>query len=115
MSDSIQSVRPVGQDRRGRDRRDRDRRSGPEPSALPAGSNLPVVVSGQEAHAAPPPPPPAADAAFTAQLIGQSGQRRGLKGGQVVLDEARSAYLETEYSGPLDRRPSSGVLKDTDL
>jgi hypothetical protein len=47
---------------------------------------------------------------FAAQLIGQDGQRRGLRGGAPVLDAARSAYLGAEYSGENDRRPSSGLL-----
>jgi hypothetical protein len=47
---------------------------------------------------------------YAAQLIGQDGQRRGLRGGAPVLDAARSAYLGAEYSGENDRRPSSGLL-----
>jgi hypothetical protein len=46
-----------------------------------------------------------------AQMLGQSGQRRGLKGGPEVLDEARTSYLETEWSGPDDRRTPTGGLK----
>lgn len=36
---------------------------------------------------------------FAAHLLGQDGQRRGLRGGAPVLAAARSAYLEAEYSG----------------
>jgi polyhydroxyalkanoate synthesis regulator protein len=54
-------------------------------------------------------------AAFAAQVIGQSGQRRGLKGGAPVLDAARSAYLGTEYSGAAERRPKPGKAEDTDI
>lgn len=53
-------------------------------------------------------------AAFAAQQIGQSGQRRGLRGGPPVLDAARSAYLGAEYSGPNERRPRPGRLDDTE-
>lgn len=46
-----------------------------------------------------------------AQLLGQDGVRRGLKGGAPVLDAARAAYLDAEYSGEADRRPPVGVLQ----
>ncbi len=49
--------------------------------------------------------------AFDAQLLGQDSARRGLRGGAPVLDAARAAYLDTEYSGEADRRPPTGILK----
>jgi hypothetical protein len=49
--------------------------------------------------------------AFDAQLLGQDGIKRGLKGGAPVLDAARAAYLDAEYSGEADRRPPVGLLK----
>ena len=55
------------------------------------------------------------DSTFDAQLLGQPGQKRGLRGGPEVLDHARTAYLETEYSGPDDRRPPKGLLKKRDI
>lgn len=54
-------------------------------------------------------------AAFAAHLMGQAGQKRGLRGGQEVLDTARSTYLGTEFSGPADRRPKAGLIKKTDI
>lgn len=70
----------------------------------------------RDEHPAPPPPRRGAFAAFAAHLMGQSGQRRGLRGGQEVLDAARSTYLGTEYSGPADRRrPKAGLLKKTEI
>ncbi len=47
---------------------------------------------------------------YAAQLLGQDGQRRGLRGGAPVLGAARSAYLDAEYSGEHDRRPPVGLL-----
>ncbi len=47
---------------------------------------------------------------YAAQVLGQDGQRRGLRGGAPVLDAARSAYLGAEYSGENDRRPPTGLL-----
>jgi hypothetical protein len=53
--------------------------------------------------------------AFAAHLMGQSGQKRGLRGGQEVLDSARSTYLGTEYSGQADRRRKTGGLNKTEI
>jgi hypothetical protein len=56
---------------------------------------------------------PAGSASFAAQLFGQPGRKRGLKGGPPVLTEARAAYLEAEYSGPFDRRGHTGQITKT--
>ena len=48
-------------------------------------------------------------------MMGQTGQRRGIKGGPPVLNAARSAYLGREHSGPTERRPAPGKAKDTDV
>jgi hypothetical protein len=53
------------------------------------------------------------DAAYAAQLYGQPQHKRGLRGGAPVLEAARHAYLEAEYSGENDRRPSSGLVMKT--
>ena len=70
----------------------------------------------------PAPPPPkntgrgkSGFATFAAHLMGQTGQKRGLRGGQEVLDNARSTYLGTEYSGPADRRLRTGLIKKTEI
>ncbi len=47
---------------------------------------------------------------FAAHVLGASEQRRGLKGGLSVLQTARCAYLETQWSGHQDRRAASGGL-----
>ena len=47
---------------------------------------------------------------FAAHLLGQDGQKRGLRGGAPVLEQARAAYLGAEYSGENDRRPPSGLI-----
>ena len=47
--------------------------------------------------------------------MGQSGQRRGLKGGPPVLDAARASYLGAEYSGAAERRPRPGKAEDSDI
>ncbi len=77
-------------------------------------SNLPVPV-GNVGEPPPPEPTRTAAAAYAAQLMGQTGQRRGLKGGTPVLDSARSAYLGTEWSGPADRRGPKGKVTKTEI
>lgn len=72
-----------------------------------------------EPPAAASPEPPrlrrGAAAAFAAQLLGQGGQKRGLRGGQETLDQARSTYLGAEWSGPADRRPKPGRITKTEI
>ena len=84
-------------------------------SSPDGGANLPAIIEG--AHAEEIADPPAAEgySIFTAQVYGQIGQKRGLRGGQPVFDQARAAYLETEYSGPDDRRPPKGLIKKTEI
>ncbi len=52
---------------------------------------------------------------FSAQLIGQDGIKRGLKGGLPILDAARTAYQATEWSGTADRRTATGRIKRTKI
>lgn len=91
------------------DRRQSDRRAGSTSRDL-----VPVGPVETETPATPA-ATPAADPAFSAQLMGQTGQKRGLKGGAPVLDAARSTYLGTEYSGSNERRPAAGQAKKTDV
>lgn len=72
-------------------------------------------VENEDEGPAPTPPRREGFAAFAAHLMGQSGQKRGLRGGQEVLNAARSTYLGTEYSGPADRRPKTGLIKKTNI
>lgn len=75
-------------------------------------SNLPMVLPncGPRSHQRVFEGRPAAGA-FDAQMLGQDGARRGLKGGAPVLDAARGAYLEAEWSGDADRRLPSGLIR----
>lgn len=47
-------------------------------------------------------------AAFFAQMIGQEGQRRGLRAGAPLLNQARVTYNHIEWSGARDRRARKG-------
>jgi len=62
-----------------------------------------------------PEPPPRSPTNLDAHLIAQQARVRGLRGGQNVLETARHAYLETEWSGPNDRRTSAGQITKTDV
>ncbi len=79
--------------------------------------NLPVPIVGAE-EADPPPPPvsraPTA-AVFAAQLLGQDGQKRGLRGGPATLDTAKASYVRTEWSGQADRRSRTGRATKTEI
>lgn len=101
----------MGQDeQRNRDRRQVQRRENSR-DLVP----LDVPAEGAARPASPAAPRPSADPAFSAQLMGQDGQKRGLRGGAPVLDAARSTYLGREYSGAKERRPSAGKTTKTDV
>ena len=116
MTDPIDPPRPVRGDRRQTARRANDP---PPPTAAPCAgqgagqgaaqptAQLPVVVT----------PPPEADAKpiLSAHLIGQEGQKRGLRGGPETLSKAKAAYLTAEWSGPTDRRNRAGVMSKTKI
>jgi hypothetical protein len=48
------------------------------------------------------------DSGYVAQLLGQHGERRGLRAGASLLERARSAYSRIEWSGSWDRRARQG-------
>lgn len=68
---------------------------------------------------APPPAPSGVaaqpEAAFAAHMLGQDGQRRGLRGGKETLDSARTLYNKIEYSGSADRRSPKGRTAKTEV
>jgi hypothetical protein len=74
------------------------------------GANLPVPVGVAGAADAPSPAGP-----IEAQILGQEGHKRGLRGGAPVLNQARSAYLGAEFSGAANRRPKPGVVARTEI
>ena len=49
-----------------------------------------------------------AASAYSAQLLGQDGQKRGLRAGAEAIDAAKSLYNRTEWSGARDRRAPAG-------
>ncbi|MDI1327675.1 MAG: hypothetical protein PSV23_12860 [Brevundimonas sp.] len=116
MGDEIRAVGPVERrdDRRSAERRAAERRAAAQSRALTV-TDFPTEPAEPPARPAPTPASDASAAAFAAQMIGQTGQRRGLKGGPPVLDAARSAYLGTEHSGAAERRPRPGKAEDTDV
>jgi len=86
-----------------------------EGSGATGSSNLPVPVS-------PVVPPrsfrderPRGYAEFAAQVIGQHGERRGLRAGATLMDHARETYNRTEWSGSYDRRARKGRAAREDI
>ncbi len=77
--------------------------------------NLPIPVGPAMQPRAFKDEPRRRDAELDAQLIGQDGQRRGLRGGATVLDTARTAYNRTEWSGSYDRRARKGRAARTEI
>ena len=98
-------------------RRRAQRRDGaPERRSAGASQNLPMVIAQPAEDNLPSPKTRRGGvAAFAAQILGQDGQKRGLRGGPETLDKARSSYLETEWSGPADRRPAAGRITKTEI
>jgi hypothetical protein len=86
MADEVRPVGPVQRraDRRSDDRRAAERRAASASRAL-VPVDVPVEPAEPPARPAPTPPADAGAAVFAAQMIGQTGQRRGLKGGPPVL------------------------------
>lgn len=76
-------------------------------------SNLPVPVGA--AHTVEPPHPAHGGAAIEAQILGQTGARRGLRAGPTLIDSAKHAYNKTEWSGKKDRRAPKGRVAKTDV
>jgi len=110
-------------DRRIGERRTRDRRAPkaaePEFAAEPPPrqSLIPVEVAEPQTDSQPRPRETrrAGFAGFAAQILGQGGQKRGLRGGPETLDRARSTYLGAEWSGLADRRPRPGRITKTEI
>lgn len=80
----------------------------PEAAETVGGSNLPVPITPVD------PPRTFRDdrrrgyVEVAAQIIGQHGERRGLRAGSPLLDRARDAYNRAEWSGKADRRARVG-------
>ncbi len=119
MTDGVRPIDPLEgptvQERREGERRERDRRAARADEAsravVPAGERVDHAASPAKPAVSPLAPP----ALFAAQVLGQKGQKRGLKGGPPVLDAARSTYLGAEYSGKRDRRPRVGKTARTEI
>lgn len=113
MTEEIRPVAPVtDRDRRQAQRREAERRAASDSRALVPSAPAPSTESAIPAETAPSLDPAAA---VSVQLMGQTGQRKGLKGGPPVLGAARASYLGAEYSGEKDRRPPAGVIRKTDV
>jgi hypothetical protein len=100
MTDPIDPIRPSDGDRRSRLRRKAD--SPARSESRQDAAQLPAVIA-QDKPIDPQP-------VLAAQLMGQDGQKRGLRGGPQTLAQARAAYLSAEWSGAIDRRNRTGLF-----
>ena len=109
MTSPIDPIRRPQPPRRARktDVQRTDETQGSEPT------NLPVPVAG--ALKTETPHPAQGAASIEAQILGQTGARRGLRAGPTVIDTARHAYNKTEWSGAKDRRAPKGRAAKTDV
>jgi hypothetical protein len=110
MTSPIDPIRRANAARRTR----RSDKHGPE-APQSEDRSLPVPIEPQARAAPPPEPPPRSHAVFAAQLLGQDGQKRGLRGGAPVLNAAKDLYSRTEWSGPADRRRAKGKTTRTEV
>ncbi|MGZ8362943.1 MAG: hypothetical protein ACXW3D_03695 [Caulobacteraceae bacterium] len=108
MSEPVDPVRRINPDRRQKARRGGGDARDPQAAVFA----VPVAAA---PPAADPVEAATAEAAFTAHLLGQPGQKRGLRAGQTAIDSARAAYLEAEWSGPGDRRIPVGKVKRSEI
>lgn len=143
MTDRITPVSPVTggattpgvtrvSDRRGSERRSAERRArdeakdeakkdaarkqaGASRALVPVGRVVDHDPAGAAARKAPRTRAEMAAAAYEAQILGQGGQRNGIKGGPPVMDNARSTYLGAQYSGEHERRPPIGTTTRKDV
>lgn len=111
MTSPIDPIRRAAQLRRARKAAEAARRDdAPDADAV----NLPVPVDAPRTVHEPEPAAPAA-AVFAAQLLGQDGQKRGLKAGPQVIDTAQTSYNRAEWSGSKDRRTPKGARAKTQI
>ena len=117
MDEPIAPIGPPPPERRVQARREGDREPAPQPQSPQAPCDtLPAVIALPTPCEQPDPRDHVAGyAAFAVQVLGQPGEKRGLRGGPETLERARSAYLGVEYSGPADRRPPRGRVSSTDI
>lgn len=110
MTSSVDPIRQVARLRRLRRQSDQVHAGAPLEHR-----NLPVPV----AQSLPDQPAPSVTAGgpaiFTAHVMSEGEQKRGLRGGPPTLNAARSAYTQTEFSGRADRRARKGGLTRTEI
>jgi hypothetical protein len=104
---------PIDPIRRSQPQRPRRASDPPEETFEGGPANLPVPI--RKAHAAEPPHPRHSGAAIEAQVLGQTGARRGLRAGPAVIDTAQHAYNKIEWSGKHDRRAPKGRAAKTEV
>jgi hypothetical protein len=98
------------------------RRAGRPRRALQAGAEraeAPVETAGLPVPVEPPrtlaAAAPTGAATFDAQLLGQGGEKRGLRAGPAAIQGAQHSYNRAEWSGAKDRRRRKGAIARTEI
>ncbi|MBL8773073.1 MAG: hypothetical protein JNK30_16950 [Phenylobacterium sp.] len=81
----------------------------------PATTGLPVPVAPIAAHRTFREETRPGHSELAAHLMGQDGQRRGLRAGPALVNVAQAAYNRVEWSGSFDRRARKGTLGRTEV
>ena len=110
MTSPINPIRRADQPRRSH----RARADAADPAHESGDRSVPAIYDGEPVGPAPDPATQGAGV-FSAQLMGQDGQKRGLRGGPETLGAARTAYGRTEWSGAADRRARKGSVGKTEI
>lgn len=98
-------------------RRARPKRWGESAKAAAAAAAAEEAQAASGAAPIPPldPAPTEAAPVISAQLMGQSGPAEEAPPAKSAARQARSAYLQVEYSGRYDRRTRRGRIAKTDV
>lgn len=110
MTSPIDPIRPGRPSRRAKAAG--DARASDEADHAVEPQNLPVPVG--KARTVPRSHHNKTDATFTAHLIGQEGQKRGLRA-PGLIETAKTSYNRAEWSGAKDRRTPRGKAAKTDV
>src|SRR5690349_1101677 len=89
-----------------------DEAGAPEEATAAGVSNLPVPVGPVTRSKA---DRREGEASFSAQMLGQDGQKRGLRAGEPFIAAAKNAYDTVEWSGTKDRRARKGRKARTEV
>src|ERR1700756_89410 len=107
MTSPIDPIRRAQRLRRAARAAETDEAQEAERSGLPVPVDAPPSVPRVE--------PPLSASEFDAQLLGQDGQKRGLRAGPAAIDSAKASSNRVQWSGSKDRRARTGKAAKTEI